>query len=126
AMRAVSQDPEAAALVGINVRKIYFIANGLAMGLVASAAVLTTPYEAQPGWNPGMGWAPLIFSITVVTLGGLGSIKGSFYAGLLLGFAESIVGILNPELGTVIPLLVILAVLIIKPEGLFGKEEDEE
>jgi branched-chain amino acid transport system permease protein len=127
AMRAVAQDAEAAWLTGINVQKVYLVVTGLGMGLAAAAAFLTTPYEApSPGWTPYMGWIPLIFAIAVVTLGGLGSISGSVIAGFIVGYTEVYIANENVELSSIVPLLVIFAVLLIRPSGLFGLREEEE
>jgi branched-chain amino acid transport system permease protein len=127
AMRAVAQDEEAAWLSGINVQKVYLVVTGLGMGLAAAAAFLTTPYEApSPGWTPYMGWTPLIFAIAVVTLGGLGSISGSVIAGFIVGYTEVYIASENVELSSIVPLMVIFAVLLIRPSGLFGLREEEE
>jgi branched-chain amino acid transport system permease protein len=126
AMEAVSEDPEAAWLVGINVRKVYLIATGLGMGLAAAAAILTTPFIHQPYWGVYMGWAPLIFAIAVVTLGGLGSIFGSAIAGFMIGFAGDTIAVRDPQLSRVIPLIAIFLIMLIRPNGLFGVEEEDE
>ncbi len=126
AMEAVSEDPEAAWLVGINVRKVYLIATGLGMGLVAAAAILTTPFIHQPYWGVYMGWAPLIFAIAVVTLGGIGSIFGSAIAGFMIGFAGDTVAVRDPQLSRVVPLIAIFLMMLLRPNGLFGIEVEEE
>lgn len=147
AIQAVSQDEEAASLAGIDIRKVTAIVSGLGMGLVGLAAVLTSPFAASPLWNPSMGWSVLIFAIVVVTLGGIGSITGTLVASLLLGFISSYVGslnlnyslyipilyqqepftlILNSSYTALLPFVVVLIVMIIKPTGLFGKEEELE
>ncbi len=96
------------------------------MGLAAAAAVLTTPYEASPTWGPYMGWTPLIFAIAVVTLGGLGSISGSVFAGFIVGYTEVYIATENVELSSIVPLMAIFAVLLVRPSGLFGLREEEE
>ncbi|MCE7735603.1 MAG: branched-chain amino acid ABC transporter permease [Candidatus Heimdallarchaeota archaeon] len=126
AMEAVSEDPEAAWLVGINVRKVYLISAGLGMGLSAAAGVLTSPVNYSPSWSVYMGWTPLVFAIAVVTLGGIGSIFGSAIAGFIVGFTESTIAQTNPKLAKIVPLIVIFLIILIRPNGLFGvKEEDE-
>ena len=126
AMRAVSQDPDAAWLMGINVRKAYMVSTGLGMALTALGAVLTTTYEAKPGWYIYMGYAPLILAIAVVTLGGLGSISGTAIAGFIIGMATTTISTINIQLSGVVPLIVILIIILLKPEGLFGLKEDSE
>lgn len=122
AMEAVSEDPEAAWLVGINVRKVYLISAGLGMGLSAAAGVLTSPISATPSWSVYMGWTPLIFAIAVVTLGGIGSIHGSAIAGFILGFTEVTIASSNIQLSKIVPLIVIFLIILIRPNGLFGVE----
>jgi branched-chain amino acid transport system permease protein len=126
AMKAVSEDPEAAWLVGINVRKVYLISAGLGMGLSAAAGVLTSPFAASPSWGPFMGWSPLIFAIAVVTLGGIGSIFGSVIAGFIVGFTEATIAATDINLSEIVPLIVIFVIIIVRPKGLFGVEEHEE
>ncbi len=126
AMEAVSEDPEAAWLVGINVRKVYMVATGLGMGLSAAAGVLTSPISATPSWGPYMGWTPLIFAIAVVTLGGIGSIFGSVIAGFIVGFTEVTISSVNIQLSKIVPLIVIMLIIIIRPTGLFGSKEESE
>jgi branched-chain amino acid transport system permease protein len=126
AMEAVSEDPDAAWPVGINVRKVYLVATGLGMGLAAAAGVLTSPFAASPAWGVYMGWTPLIFAIAVVTLGGIGSIFGSAIAGFIIGYTEVTISSQNIQLSRVVPLLVIFIIMLLRPDGLFGREEDEE
>lgn len=126
AMKAVSEDPEAAWLVGINVRKVYLISAGLGMGLSAAAGVITSPFSATPTWSVYMGWVPLIFAIAVVTLGGVGSIFGSAIAGFILGFTEVTIASDNIQLSKIVPLMVILIIIIVRPNGLFGVVEEDE
>ncbi len=135
-LRAVSQDEEAAALTGINIRKITAVVSGVGMGLIAFAAVLTSSFSAAPQWSPYMGWWVLITCIAVVTLGGMGSLPGSVIAAFVIGFAQTITGsitmvvpFLNVPFNSfsdVIPFAAILLVLIFKPEGLFGTKEELE
>jgi branched-chain amino acid transport system permease protein len=126
ALRAVSQDEEAAALAGINIRKITAIVSGMGMGLVAFAAVLTSPFAARPLWNPFMGWSVLIMAIAVVTLGGMGSLPGSILAAFVIGYAEVLVSSIDPQFSVVLPLVVILLVLILRPQGLLGTKKELE
>ncbi|MCE7736207.1 MAG: branched-chain amino acid ABC transporter permease [Candidatus Heimdallarchaeota archaeon] len=126
AMEAVSEDPEAAWLVGINVRKVYLIATGLGMALAAAAAILTTPFDARPNWGVYMGWTPLVFAIAVVTLGGIGSIFGSAVAGFIVGYTEVTVASSDVSLSGIVPLIMIFIIMLIRPNGLFGIEEDDE
>ncbi|OLS20739.1 MAG: High-affinity branched-chain amino acid transport system permease protein LivH [Candidatus Heimdallarchaeota archaeon LC_2] len=126
AMEAVSEDPEAAWLVGINVRKVYLVATGLGMALAAAAAILTTPFDARPNWSVFMGWTPLVFAIAVVTLGGIGSIFGSAIAGFIIGYTEVTVATNEVSLSGIVPLIMIFIIMLIRPNGLFGISEEGE
>ena len=127
ALRAVSQDEEASALTGIDIRKTTAIVSGIGMGLIAFAAVLTSPF-AVTLWNPYMGWWILILSIAIVTLGGLGSLPGSIIAAFIIGFAEIIVSSIPAfaSLSSVLPFIIVFIVMIIKPEGLLGEKKELE
>ena len=127
-LRAVAQDEEAAALAGINIRKMTALVSGIGMGLIAFAAVLTSAFSARPLWNPFMGWSVLIIAISVVTLGGMGSLPGSFIAAFIIGYIEVIVSSIPhiANFSVVIPFACIILVLIFKPEGLFGTKKELE
>ncbi|MHA2329126.1 MAG: branched-chain amino acid ABC transporter permease, partial [Candidatus Hodarchaeales archaeon] len=126
ALRAVSQDEEAAALAGIDIRKTTAIVSGVGMGLIGFAAVLTSPFNARPWFFTGMGWAVLIWAIAVVTLGGMGSLIGSIIAAFILGFAEVVISSIDPSYSVLIPFIIVLIVMILKPEGLFGEKKELE
>ncbi len=134
AIKAVSQDEVASSLAGINIKKITMIVSGIGMGLVGLAAVLTSSFSAIPIWNPNMGWTILIFAIVVVTLGGMGSLSGTVIASLILGLSTVLVSILNITIfsitidstyAIIVPLVIVILVMIIKPYGLFGKKEGQ-
>lgn len=126
AIRAVSQDAEIANVMGINVGQILLITMAISAGLAGIAAVVIVPlYSIQPY----MWLDPLVIIIAAVVLGGLGSVKGSIIGAFILGFAEIIVVTFLPEGGFlkgVISLLVMVVVLMVKPEGLFGIVFEEE
>ena len=136
ALRAVSQDEEAAALAGINIRKITAVVSGVGMGIVGFTAVLTSSFSANPQWSPYMGWWVLISCIAVVTLGGMGSLPGTIIAAFIIGFAEAITSSMTMtipilditfnSLSPIIPFAAIVIVLILKPEGLLGTKEELE
>ncbi len=128
ALRAVSQDEEAAALTGIDIRKTTAIVSGIGMGLIAFASVLTSPFAAMPLWSPYMGWGALIIAIAVVTLGGLGSLPGSIIAAFIFGFAEVIISSI-PDYAAwsgVLPFIIVLLVMVLKPEGILGEKKELE
>lgn len=126
AIRAVAQDEEAAAIVGINIRKITAIVSGVGMGLVGLASALVSPYQATPFWSPFMGWFELIQVIAVVTLGGLGSLAGTVIAAFILAFTRGLVGVFEPDLLVMIPFIIVFLVLILRPQGILGSKKELE
>jgi branched-chain amino acid transport system permease protein len=128
AMRAVSQDREVAMLMGVNTERIYMLTMALSAVLAAVAGIFiassTTGVAASWMWL-----TPLGLSFSIVTLGGLGSIKGSLIGGFIIGYAEQAVAISFPEGGAIIPVVpftVLVLVLLIRPKGLFGKRVEME
>jgi branched-chain amino acid transport system permease protein len=120
AIRAVAQDKEAAALQGVSVNRISALSFSIGCGLAASTGVLMTPIFIV---NPSVGSDVILKAFLVVILGGLGSIPGAMLGGLLLGFIESF-GCLFFSVPTmnVITFILILIALIVRPQGLLGRE----
>jgi branched-chain amino acid transport system permease protein len=126
AIRAVSQDSEVANVFGINVNRICLITMGISTFLASVAAVAVVPILVV---HPLMWAQPLIVVLAAVILGGLGSIKGVIIASIILGFTESTIIFLVPGgafLKSVISLTVMVVILLIKPEGMFGVVFEEE
>ncbi len=126
AIRSVAQDREIANVMGINVERTYLIAMGLGAALAGIAGALIAPIYAL---SPAMGWHPLVMMLAVVVLGGLGSIKGSVIGAFILAFVEATVVFLIPMgsfLQDAVALEIVIAVLLIRPEGLFGLVFEEE
>ena len=120
AMVAVSEDREAAALQGINVNRISSIAIFLGCGLAAAAGALT---GAIFDLTPFMGGFALMKGIQVVILGGLGSIPGAIMGGLMLGLIDGLVTpLLSVQMASIIGLVVIILILLFRPQGLLGHE----
>jgi branched-chain amino acid transport system permease protein len=126
AIRSVAQDREIANVMGINVGRVYLIAMGLGAALAGIAGALIAPIYTL---SPGMGWHPLVMMLAVVVLGGLGSIKGSVSGAFILALVEAAVVFLLPMgsfLKGAVALAIVIAVLLIRPEGLFGIVFEEE
>ncbi len=126
AIRATAQDTEIANLMGINVSTILFAVMGIAAALAAVAGVLVAPTLVL---DPRMLWPPFVMVMAIITLGGLGSIKGSVVGAFILAFVEILVVFLVPQgafLQGAVALLVMVVVLIFRPEGLFGIVFEEE
>ena len=123
-IRAVSQDREAATLMGINSNRILLYTVMISAFLAAIAAFLYLPAAALSG--PSMGWIFLTNSFAVVILGGMGSLVGSVVGAYIVGFATSFTSIFipnGPSWAHIVPIIVIVVMLLIRPQGLFGKKE---
>lgn len=120
AIRATSQDRDAAAVVGIPAQRIYLITFGIAGALGAIAAAMLAPIYAI---NPWSGLPILLKGFVVVILGGLGSFPGAIFGGLLLGVIEAIgVQLTSSEWRDVIAFALMIAVIWWRPWGLFGEK----
>jgi len=120
AIRATAQDREVANLMGMDVARVATTTVAISAALAAVAGAVVAPLFVV---EPLMWTHPLIIVMASVILGGLGSIKGAFYGAWMLAFAETIVIFLVPSgafLRGAFSLAVMLAVLLIRPEGLFG------
>lgn len=126
AIRSVAQDREIANLMGINVGRICLITMAISVALAAISGAMVAPIFVM---EPHMWMHPLIMVLAVVVLGGLGSLKGSFASAFILGYTENIVVFLVPMgsfIKGAVALGVMVAVLLIRPEGLFGVAFEEE
>lgn len=121
ALRATSDDPVTAELMGIDSRWIYGLAMGLALGLVAVAGVLL---GMRTTFGPTDGPARLIYAFEAVIIGGLGSLWGTFAGGLLLGVAQSVGAAIHPGWFQLAGHLLTLLVLALRPQGLFARTRD--
>jgi branched-chain amino acid transport system permease protein len=118
AVRATSQDPEAAALMGINVERIAMITFGLGTALAAAAGVLLVPSLYL---YPTVGEILIVKCFVIVVLGGLGSVPGAIAGGILLGVVESIGAVyVSVAYKDTIGFIIFLLVLLFRPQGLFG------
>ena len=117
-MRVTQFDRETATAFGIPVNQVYagvFVAGA---ALVAIAAVLIVPIQQA---HYLMGLDPLLMSFIVVIIGGLGSIKGSVIAAVIIGMADGVISMFfSPTLASIIATLAVALVLVVRPQGLFG------
>ena len=121
AMQAVSMDKKGAAISGVNPDFVNMITWGISGTLGAIAGVFFASYTQL---SPSMWVAPLIIAVAVVIVGGIGSIIGTLIVAHIIGFMEIItVAWIAPELRGVFTMLLIIGVLVIRPQGLFGREE---
>ncbi len=122
--RAVRQDRELALALGIPVPRVYGLTVGLGTALAAAAGVLVAPIVAV---EATMGMDILIEAFMVVIVGGLGSLRGAVVAALLLRLVEGLLAVwVEPVAARALALLLMGALLLIRPEGLFGAPEPEE
>jgi branched-chain amino acid transport system permease protein len=118
AIRAVAKEKLGAELAGIDVAHVYAVTFGLGTACVAIAACLLIPSYYV---NPTAGNAFVLVAFTIVVLGGMGSVPGALVGGLVIGVVESLSGLfLGESLGQIGIFLIFIAVLLVKPRGLFG------
>lgn len=119
AVRAVATNQQAAALMGINVTAIVVLAFVISSGLAGVAGLLIAPITTASVFM-GLNIALKAFSAAI--LGGLSSPRGCIAGGLLLGCVEALVGLWRAEMREITLFLLIIVILMIKPEGLFGRK----
>ncbi len=119
AIRATSDDKVAAALLGVNVKKMYTLVFGLGCAIIAIAAsFIMTFQQVEP--MSGMTWG--LLSWVIVAMGGLGGLSGVLAAGLIVGIAQGIeITFWDPRASLAIVYLLFILLLWFKPKGLFGK-----
>lgn len=120
AFRATSDDPETALLMGINIRTVYVLAFSIAVTTVALAGIFN---GMQTQFSAADGPALLIYAFEAVIIGGLGSPWGTLCGGIILGVAQTIGAEIDPGWKQLVGHLVFLFVLLIRPTGIFGREE---
>jgi branched-chain amino acid transport system permease protein len=120
AMRAVSEDSEAARVQGIPAKKISALAFGIATGLAALAGVLVAP---QAFVHPALGAVPLTFAFIVVIIGGMGSVMGSFIASMIIGFQQNLTTLWwGSQYSIAVAFMLAIIVLVLRPKGLMGHD----
>ena len=117
-MRATQVDMETARAFGINVDRVYAGTFALGAALAAAAAVLIVPIQQA---HYLMGHDPLLLSFIVVIIGGLGSLRGTLVAALIIGLSDGVISMFfSPTLAKIIATLLVALVLVFRPQGLFG------
>jgi branched-chain amino acid transport system permease protein len=123
AILATSMSHKGAALVGIDADRINLSTWVLAGALAGLAGLFLGSFQTA---SFAMGRTPLVLSFSIVVLGGIGSIRGSLVGAYLIGFLEVLTtSVVDASLQGLTPLLVLVGVLLLKPEGLFGRELTE-
>jgi branched-chain amino acid transport system permease protein len=121
AFRATADDPETAQLMGIDNRRIFALAMGVAMTVVAVAALYL---GMRANFDPTIGPARLIYAFEAVIIGGLGSLWGTLAGGIVIGLAQTIGARIDPEWQILAGHIAFLIVLVIRPRGLFPRAVD--
>ena len=125
AMLAVSEDKEAAELMGVNVNRTISLTFAIGSGLAAIAGVLLC--SAYPTLNPYTGSMPGIKAFVAAVFGGIGSIPGALVGGLLLGIIENLSkAYISSQMADAIVFSVLIIVLLVKPTGLMGRKMSEK
>ncbi len=118
AIRAVAKEKQGARLMGIDVEHVYALSYGIGLACLGAAACFLLPAFYV---NPQVGSGFVLVSFTIVVLGGMGSFAGALLGGFLVGIVESLGGLfLGESLGQVGIYLIFIAVLLFRPQGLFG------
>jgi len=126
AIRATANDLEVASLMGMNVNRVAMATVAISVGLAAIAGVIATPVVSV---HPHLWLDPLVIMLAIVVLGGLGSLKGSLIGALVIAYVEAITVFALPAgayLKGAVALLIMVVVLLFRPEGLFGVAFEEE
>lgn len=122
ALRAAADNPTAATYMGINVDRSYRMAFGLGAGITAVAGGLMASYIS---FGPFVGFDYVIIMYSGVVLGGMGSILGAFWGGLTVGFVQQFSAlILPPQLQNAAIFVVFLLIVLLRPQGLFGRSAE--
>lgn len=119
AIRACADNRLGAAIVGLDTRRLYALTFGLGLACVGAAGAMQTAIiDPNPSLAPGM----TLLAFTVVIVGGLGSLTGALFAGILIGVAEALSSlVMAPSMKSMASFAVLVLVLVMRPQGLFGK-----
>jgi branched-chain amino acid transport system permease protein len=119
AIRACADNLLGAAVVGLDVKRLYAIAFGLGLACVGAAgALLETIADAKPSLGP----AYTLFAFIIVIVGGLGSMAGALLGGLLIGVSEAIAAtVLPPSMKSMVSFALLVLVLAVRPQGIMGR-----
>jgi len=118
AFRATSDDPSVAQLMGLDTRHVFALAMALSLAVVAVAGVFLA---VRANFDPAIGPARLIYGFEAVIIGGLGSLWGTLAGGIILGVAQAIGAQIDPGWQVLAGHLVFIAILAVRPQGLFPK-----
>jgi len=119
AIRAASEERTGALLMGVNIKRIYWVAFGMGTACAGVAGTAITPFFPI---YPYVGDIFILTAYVVVVLGGLGSVFGAFLGGLIIGVADSVGAMLLPgSMKSIMSFVIFILILLFRPKGLFGK-----
>jgi branched-chain amino acid transport system permease protein len=114
---AVTEDREAATSIGIDAKRVFLVTFIIGASLAALGGALASPTTSLV---PGMGTDMIVLSFAVAATAGLGQIEGAAVTALMIGLARAFIIYIQPELEVLVPYLIMMIVLLIRPMGLFG------
>ena len=118
-IRAASDNPYGALVIGTDVKRVYAVAFGVGAACVGAAGALTAPVLP---FQPALGLSASVTSFNIVIIGGMGSLVGAFIGGLLVSVAESLGAVfLRPSLKELVSFSLLIVILLLRPAGLFGR-----
>ncbi len=117
-IRAGARDPEIVRVLGIDVARVWLVVFGLGTGIAGLAGLLAAPLQ---GASPEMGNSILAEAFVVTVVGGMGSLLGAVAAGLLVGLVVSMTALVAPEMEQVAIFALMALVLLVRPQGFFGR-----
>lgn len=117
-VRAGARDPLIMKVLGVDIGKLWLLVFGLGVGLTALGGVLSAPMRNV---SPEMGTLVLAEAFVVTVIGGMGSLLGAVVAGLLVGIAVSMTALFAPEMATIVMFGLMALILLVRPQGLFGR-----
>ncbi|MBM3565913.1 MAG: branched-chain amino acid ABC transporter permease [Alphaproteobacteria bacterium] len=117
-VRAGARDPEIVRVLGVDVSRVWLAIFGLGTGIAGLSGILAAPLQAV---TPEMGIPALAEAFVVTVVGGMGSLVGSIVAGLLVGIVVSLTSLVAPEMAKVSIFALMALVLLVRPQGLFGR-----
>ncbi len=118
-IRAAADNPYGALVIGTDVKRVYAVAFGIGAACVGAAGALVAPFLP---FQPSTGLSASVTSFTIVIIGGMGSLAGAFFGGLLVSVAESLGAVfLAPSLKELVSFSLLIVILLFRPAGLFGK-----
>jgi branched-chain amino acid transport system permease protein len=117
-IRAGARDPQIVRILGVDISRVWLAVFGIGTGLAAIAGVLAAPLQ---GVIPEMGGPILAEAFVVTVVGGMGSLMGAVLAGLLVGVVVSMTSLFAPEMSKVAIFALMAVVLLLRPQGFFGR-----